>query len=243
MALPRRRFLRVAVVVAGLIAAAAVPLAAQNSTRNIFSISLGAGFPMGAFRASMGQDGGQINLSYARRPRHLPLYFGFDLDLFIYGISTREEDLVGIPEMTVDVETDNNIVQGLFFVRFQPGSGAVQPYVEGLAGVNYLFTNTTVTEQGFPYDEIATHVNFSSFALAAGVGAGVDIHLWGGRPAGGGLRTSEWFLDVKGRYLTGSRARYLKEGSIIYQNGKAIFVYQESTTNILSVQVGLTARF
>jgi len=242
MRTPHKASPRVMIAVAAVLFAAAVPLAAQNSTRNIFGITLGAGFPMGAFKTTLGKDGFQFDLYYARRLKSAPLFIGFDCAFFIYGMSTRQEPLENIPEVDVDVETSNSVIQGLFFIRLQPVKGPFRPYIEGLAGVSYLSTSTTITEREFPWDEIASDTNFSDFALAAGGGAGVEIHLWGGRQSGR-RRTLEGVLDIKARYLTGSKAKYLKEGSIVYEGGQAVYLYQESATNLLSFQAGISFRF
>jgi hypothetical protein len=227
---PYKAFPGIVIAIAAVFFAAAVPLAGQNSARNIFGITVGAGLPMGLFKTNLGKDGFQFDLYYARKLKSAPLFIGFDCAFFIYGMSTRQEPLENIPEVNVDVETSNSVIQGLFFIRLQPAKGPFRPYIEGLAGVSYLSTDTTITEREFPWDEIASDTNFSDFALAAGGGAGVEVHLWG-------------VLDIKARYLTGSKAKYLKEGSIVYEGGQAVYLYQESATNLLSFQAGVSFRF
>lgn len=239
----RRTSCRASIALAAVLFAAALSFGEDDPARNKLGLTFGAGLPMGAFRTNLGQDGGQIALYYARRLKNTPLYIGFDLSLLIYGMSTRQENLSNIPEAVVDVETDNNIVQGLFFVRCQPDKGRFRPYIEALAGVSYLYTDTSISNHDLFSDEITSHTNFSDFALAAGGGAGVDIHLGGGRLTAHGKRTTEWVLDVKACYLAGTRAKYLKEGSIVYAGGQAVYLYQESSTHLLSVQVGIATRF
>jgi hypothetical protein len=141
-----------------------------------------------------------------------------------------------IPDISVDVKTDNNIVLTHFLLRAQTRSGPVRPYVDGLIGFKYLFTQTRV-EADSEEDPLASTTNLSDFAFSYGVGGGVQFRLAG---FGGGR---ELLLDTKVRHLWGSEARYLREGSIERDDGDAIFDVLRSRTNAVTVQVGVTFRF
>ena len=166
-----------------------------------------------------------------------PLLAGLDAGLATYGHESRKVPLSGsIPDITVDVKTDNNIVLTHFLLRAQPRHGAVRPYADGLVGFKYLFTKTTVQSDSSD-QPLASNNNLSDFAFSYGLGGGVQSRL-----ARLG-RSRELLFDAKVRYLWGAQARYLKEGSIVRAGGTAIFDVLSSRTNAVTLQVGVGIRF
>jgi len=67
--------------------------------------------------------------------------------------------------------------------------------------------------------------------------------LGGGRQSHRGKRSAEFLLDVKARYLIGGNARYLQEGSILRDGNNITYLYDESNTDLFSIQAGLTINF
>jgi hypothetical protein len=198
---------------------------------------------MGAFRQNLGKDGFSFDLWSGSRLGKSPFSVGLEVYYMIYGLRTRDEYLVtGVP-LKVEVETDNNVLQGLVYLRCQPRSGRVRPYVEALAGLSYLYTSTGINGLEYPYDQIASDTNFDDLTVCVGGSVGMDIHLGGGRRNAAGQRSAETRLDFKVRYLVGGRAQYLRDDSIVYDNGKFTYLYRESTTNLLSAQVGISVNF
>ena len=51
------------------------------------------------------------------------------------------------------------------------------------------------------------------------------------------------FLDLKVRYLFGSEAEYLKEGSVVVDNGNVIYNVSKSKTDLITVNIGVVAYF
>ena len=141
-----------------------------------------------------------------------------------------------IPDITLKVDTDNNILLTHFLLRAQPRHGAVRPYVDGLVGFKYLFTKTTV-ESDSGSEPLASDNNLSDFAFSYGLGGGVQARI-----ARLG-HSKELLFDAKARYLWGSQARYLKEGSIQRVGGTAIFDVLSSRTNVVTLQFGVGIRF
>ncbi len=203
----------------------------------------GAAFPMGAFKANVGGAGWSLAFYAGHRLGRSPVSFGFDLYYMNYGLRSHDEYLSGGIPVRVEVNTTNNVVQGLFYLRCQPRRGRIRPYIEGLAGVSYLYTWTSVYGTEYPYDEITSDTNFDYLTFSAGGGAGLDLYLSGGHPLPKGGRTIECRLDLKVRYLVGGRAQYLREDSIVYDRGEFIYLYRDSTTNLLSAQAGFSFIF
>ncbi len=240
-----------------LAAAAAVLLAAVTAlggqdtnpagapVRWEFGLTGGAAFPMGAFRNNLGQIGWSIDGFLGHRIGRSPFTYGFDFYFMNYGDRTHDENLSGTIPLEVRVETSNNVIQGLLYLKCQPLHGRVRPFLEALAGGSYLYTQTSISGTEYPYDEIASSTNFDDFTFCAGGGAGMDIHLGGGRRTAGGSRSTEIWLDLKVRYLCGGRAQYLREDSIVYDSDRGDFTYfyRESRTNLLSAQVGVSFTF
>ena len=121
-------------------------------------------------------------------------------------------------------------------LRLQPPSGPVQPYVDGLFGMKYFFTETSIHDDDFYDEEIASTTNFDDAALSYGVGGGLDIMLHQGRGAA-------IMINAGARYLFGRQAEYLQEGSIERRNGQVFFTTDRSETDILMIQLGVTLKF
>jgi hypothetical protein len=208
-------------------------------------LALGGAFPMGAFKNNLGHDGFSLDLWVGSRIKHSPFSVGGEVYFMIYGLRSHDEYLSsGIP-LQVEVETSNNLLQGLVYLRCQPRRGRIRPYVEALAGLSYLFTRTSISGTEYPYDEIASSTNFDDLTFCWGGGVGMDIHLSGGRQTTSEVRGTETRLDLKVRYLAGGRAQYLRDDSIVYDSDRGTFTYlfRESTTNLLSVQAGISFNF
>jgi hypothetical protein len=206
-------------------------------------LTVGMAIPSGAFMDNIGHPGFNLDLYAGRRLGNSHFILGLDCYLAVYGLKSRDEYLsTGIP-VQVDVSTSNNILQGLLFLKFQPWAGRTRPYVEALAGFSYLYTETSISGNEYPYDEITSDTNFDDGTYCVGLGVGMDINLGKGPWNAGAIRGNEYRLDIKVRYLRGGRAQYLREDSIVYENGGFTYLYRESTTNLISVQVGLLINF
>lgn len=120
-------------------------------------------------------------------------------------------------------------------LRAQPRSGPVRPYVDGLIGLKYLFTRTSVTDVDGD-ETIASDTDLGDTTFSYGVGGGLQIPLTKGRE-------SRIILDTNVRYLRGGRADYLRRGSIIVDNGTVFYDILSSRTDVLTVQVGVMFQF
>jgi hypothetical protein len=217
------------------------PAPARGKWRMGFT--LGGGFPLGEFQTNVGHPGGGLDFSLGRRIGDSPLVVGFDFCWILYGLRTRHEFLSSSIPLQVEVQTTNNIIQGLFYLKAQPGRGRVRPYVEALAGLSYLFTDTSIYSESGDYNEIASDVNFDDTTFTAGAGVGLEIRLGKDFPSPYSRSRVEWLLDIKVRYMAGGMAKYLREDSIIYENGQYTYLYNRSRTDLISAQVGLSVNF
>ena len=199
------------------------------------------GFPMGKFKEEIDRLGYGLSghFLFLAPTVNRPFGIGLNVGYLNYGQETRREPFsLTIPDVTVDVERSNNLVN--FHVLFQLGfgSGSVRPFVEGLFGGSYIFTETTIRSRGA--EEVASSNNFDDFAWSYGAGGGLLILLSSGEE---GEDFGSIFLDLKARYLFGSEAEYLKEGSVIVSGGNVTYQVTKSKTDLLTVHVGVVAYF
>ncbi|MFQ5570529.1 MAG: hypothetical protein ACE5G0_12680 [Rhodothermales bacterium] len=205
-------------------------------------ISFMVGFPQGAFNDHVDNLGFGLNLFAGLGIGRSPVVVGADFGFLVYGFERRREPFsTTIPDVTVDVETSNNIFLGHLLLRIQPPRGAVQPYLDGLFGFKYFATETSISDEDFFGDDpIVSSTNFEDAALSYGVGGGVNVEVYRGR---GGKKLSALNINAGVRYLFGSEAEYLKEGSIERRDGQVFFTTERSETNMVLTQLGVTFKF
>ncbi len=207
------------------------------------SASFLLGFPRGEFREHVPNVGFGIEFTGGVHLGRSPLLLGAELGFLTYGRDSRREYFsLTIQEVTVRVITTNNILLGNLFLRLQPPSGSVRPYLDALIGFKYFFTETRIRSIYYDDDEpIARDTNLGDIASAHGYGVGIAIDLWSGEvdfdegPSGWmGLQ-----LDLGVRYMLGSEAEYLKKGSINYVDGRVVYEVERSMTDFLRPHVGV----
>ena len=123
-------------------------------------------------------------------------------------------------------------------------SGIIRPYVDGLIGLNYLYTSSRAEYDSQYYPEppqsLPSTTNQFDLAFSYGGSAGFLIQLteWAAQDGTPG----RLLLDFKLRYLFGGEAEYLRRGTAYeYVDGRLPAEY--STTNILLPQLGVSVRF
>jgi len=174
-----------------------------------------------------------------------PIMIGAEIQFMIYGSETRREPFSEtIPDVTVEVETSNNILLFHTLMRLQSPQGRVRPYIDGLLGLNYFFTETSVRDEDVFGEPIASSTNQQDAALSYGAGGGVMFLVHQSeKPQGSGFKLSEILIDFRVRYLFGGEATYLKEGSITVENGQVAIDALRSRTDLLTYQLGVAFAF
>jgi len=228
-----------------LLALLLLPLAA-SAQNGQGSLQVAVGVPQGAF--SEGTDGaigfglsGQLLWQVPRTPVAL----GGELGFLIYGQERIREQFGGgaLGRVDVDVITQNNIALGHFVFRLQPPSGTFRPYVDGLLGLGYLYTDSRIQDVSGARPEIASSTNYHDLAFSYGGGAGVAATVFQGVQEKTG-RPYQVAVDVRLRYLEGGEAEYLRRGSIQQDSrGNLTYDVSRSRTSLLLPQVGLAFQF
>jgi hypothetical protein len=205
---------------------------AQAQTKD--RVQLGVYFltvvPRGEFSENLTNNSYGAGVQGLVRIGSSPFLVGGDLALVIYGDESRRD-----PTIPDTVTTSNFIFVPHFVLRAQPRSGFIRPYVDGLIGLKYLWTETSIPDISVDGNAV-TDTNLSDTAFSYGVGGGLQIS-----PTK--ERESRFMLDIGVRYLRGGRAEYLREGSIREVNGKLVYDVFSSRTDVLAVQVGVTVHF
>lgn len=207
------------------------------------SLNFSVGIPQGSFKQHVDNVGLGFDAFVGVGLGKTPIILGVDLGGQVYGFERRNEPFsTTIPDVTVDVETSNNILLAHLLLRIQPATGVVQPYLDGLFGLKHFATETSISDENFSADEpIASSTNFEDTAMSYGVGGGLSVKVYGGR--GGRGRVSAVQINAGIRYLLGSEAEYLKEGSIERRNGQVFFTTERSKTDMLIPQLGAVLKF
>ena len=208
------------------------------------SVSFLVGIPQGEFRDNVDNPGFGVDFFGGLGIGQSPVVLGLDVGFLIYGRERRTENFSpDIPEVQVEVQTTNNIVQSHFVLRIQPPEGSIRPYADALVGFKYLFTQSEINSERFDDDDpIARSTNFDDFALSYGIGGGIDIDVY--RP-GPDKKTelSAVAIRIGAQYLLGSEADYLQEGSIRRTNGSLTFDVDRSRTTFLEPYLGVSVHF
>jgi hypothetical protein len=206
-------------------------------------INFTLGFPMREFQDNVKRTGfgGSLQVLLGNAAKKYPYTFGFDLGYLNYGSESRLEPFSStIPDVTVSVNRTNNIVNFHFLAQIIPPSGLIRPYLEILVGGAYLFTETTVNgwDSG---EQVASTNNFHDWAWSYGGGCGILYQVMPGNQLNG--RLGPIYVDLKARYLYGTEAEYLKEGSVIIQPDGVTYQVSKSKTDLLTVNLGAVVYF
>jgi hypothetical protein len=202
--------------------------------------SLILGIPQNEFKENVnnslfGGIEGQVTLATPGKLN--PFTVGLNASFMIYGIESRRAPLsTTVPDVTVDVERTNSMVNFHLLFQICPFDGQVRPYLEGVAGGAYIWTETTVEGSNDLY-EFASTVNQDDFAWSYGAGGGILVSLLeASEDIPGGL-----FLDLKARFMFGSEAEYLTTGDLRVIDGRLIYDTQRSGIDYLAIQIGVVA--
>jgi hypothetical protein len=207
------------------------------------SVDFTLGFPQSEFKQNVDRTGVGGSGYFAYKFKNSPFSLGVSFGVLVYGSETRRELLDGsIPEVEVNVTTRNSILKCHLVFRAQFPEGTFRPYVEGLVGFQYLWTETGVYDRGGGREKIASSVNLSDWTWSSGAGCGLLIKIYGHRK-NRGQNTFAILLDFGARYLKGGRAEYLREGSIHQEDDRLIYDSKISRTDLITARLGLSFAF
>jgi hypothetical protein len=207
------------------------------------SADFSLGFPQGVYKENIDRSGAGGSGYFAYQFKNSPFSVGLSFSVLVLGSQKRGEFFSPhIPEVEVDVITRNYSLMGHLVFRFQPWKGELRPYVEGLLGFTYLWTETGVYDQGWGNMAIASSVNQRDIAWSTGAGGGLLIRIFEKKrnPNRGNFGL---YIDFGARYLFGGKAEYLSEGGIAEDGGQMVYDTHLSRTDLLAAKIGLSFVF
>ena len=227
-----------------LLTGSVTEIKAQNF-KSSFNFLLG--FPQGEFKENIDNIGLGLSGTFGYHYSQSPVMLGFEASFLIYGRDTRKERFgtSSVPIKPINVTHTNWFVNGILLLRIQPRLGRVQPYFDGLVGLSYLFTETSIKSEGNFTNPIKTSTQQSDYPLNYGAGGGIKIMVWERAKENrkNKRELDEVSIDLRLRYLFGSKVKYLKEGSISSDNGYVSYDLYKLRTNLLIAQIGVAMSF
>lgn len=213
------------------------------SAAQSFNLDVGfaLGTPMGSFQQSLDRNSYGIDMGATYQIPYTPIHVGGGLVYQNYGWTERSEYFSpDIQEIKLRVRTTNNMVTPHFLMRIEPDMGIFGPFLEGMVGFNYLYTESSVLDD-WAEDEIASSVNYDSYTSSYGIGGGMKFKLYEGYDNDGDFFGVS--LTVKAKYLLGGEANYLKEGGLTRNRRGLNYDISRSRTDISTFNIGLTFSF
>ena len=212
-------------------------LLSSNFYAQQVGLSFMFGNPQGEFRSNVDRMGfgGQLQGTFWTPTEEMPYTIGFDLGYLVYGQVDERRPWVGFPGVYLNLSRTNSLANLHLLMQVSPFFGTVRPYLEGLFGGSYIFTQSSV-KGDYQDEDIASTTNFDDFTWNYGGGVGILFKITGELE-----NIDAIYLDFKSRYLYGTNAEYLTEESLIGidNNGNPIFQTKKSTTDFLSFHIGV----
>jgi hypothetical protein len=242
-----------------------------NGSQGWLSLNLNMGLPMQEFKNSTSSlpFGGNFNYYY-QPSENVPLMIGFDMGYLGAGNKTINRTLtadisvggVVIDQLNIPLEfrINNNILNGHVNFRFLAPTEIVKPYVDGIAGFNYLWTATELydrsNERYFTTDEdnrIYRKSQLQDFTYSIGMGGGILFQVGattfvnlGAHYAFGGNaeyydrdQIQTWDIQISSSALTQNQ----QSGSLDQDDIAVNAIPKKSKTDMLLLELGLTFSF
>ena len=221
-----------------------------QSQELLVGIEFDLGAPQGEFSDQLDKLGWGFNVMGGYRFGDTPFMLGLEFGFMNFGRDVRDAPLsTTIPDLRVEVENSYNLLHGDLFVRLIQPPATVRPYVEGLVGFNYFYTETSLRNRNaISGEDVLRDTNFEDTSLSYGFGAGVQFRLYRDRSterAPDEILPSGVYLTLASRYMFGREAEYLQEGSIDVntQTGEVFYDVSRSETNLLYFKLGVAISF
>ncbi|MFV1883176.1 MAG: hypothetical protein ACMZ7B_01605 [Balneola sp.] len=206
-----------------------------------FDIGFALGTPQGSFQQSLDRNAYGLDMAATYQIPNSPIHFGIGGVYQNFGWQERSEFFSpDIQEVRVRVRTTNNMFTPHLLMRFEPQYGIIKPFVEGMVGFNYLYTESSVLDD-WDEGELASSVNHDYYTPSYGVGGGVKFKLYEGFDDDGDFFGIS--LIVKTKYMLGGEADYLKEGDLIRTRRGVDYNVSRSRTDLTTFNVGFVFNF
>lgn len=216
----------------------------KKPLNGFFGLTFANAVPQGDLQSNLQKTGLGLSLIGGYYADPIPVAFGLQGDILFFGGDTKyiqDRTAAGWLRGTDTVETQSMIVPITVFVRLQPNTGIIFPYIEGFAGVNLFSTSATYNSYLMRNDGTQVTDDKSKFSasFAYGLGAGISVKLVDFIQLPN-QRTS-LNLDIKMRYAFGTNADYYKVK--LNNNTTPEFTSFKSETDMIITNVGVSFCF
>ena len=229
----------------GAICLAVLFFASSGDAQQSFQGSLNfcLGFPQGEFKNNVDSIGlggtGHFAYNFPRSSISVGAHFG----ILVYGRESSTESFsTQILDFDLNEVTTNMIFMCHFLLRVQPQKGIIRPYLDGLIGFNYIWTDTSVkSHRSGETHNIAISNIQNDLVLSWGTGGGVMIRVYSKKRKK--RNPFVIYIDLGAHYVWSKEAEYMKEGSIRQENDQILYDIYKSTTDLLTGHIGFTFAF
>ena len=130
-------------------------------------------------------------------------------------------------------------------------TGAVQPYLQGSGGFGWFFTTTSIDDP-LTNVTVLSDTNQNDWTWIWGGGGGLLIRVYEGQPrpgfSGGQLREGvrdpvRAYIDLGARYVAGDEVEYLREGSLVTDDGELDIDRRLARSDIEAIQYQIAVTF
>lgn len=234
------------------IAFATPPTLAQPDGANLVTASFTISSPRGEFDDNTDTGFGFTGAYMRSITPNGVVSIGLSGSFLGYGSTSRLAPLSNtIPDILVEVETRNSTAFALGTLEVAV-PGRFQPYVQATGGGAFFYTTTSLEDTQFD-QVLLSDTNHSDQTWVWGGGGGLRIRVWEGSPEFedptveiedlGPLPRA--YVDFGVRYLKGSEVEYLKEGSLVTDDGEFDIDPRlaQSEIEMMQYQIGFTVTF
>lgn len=225
--------------------------AGEAVAQHAASIGFEVTSPRGEFDLNT-DDGLGVAITYLYSPHpSRAVSFGATGTFQSYGSNERRTALsTTIPDILVDVNTSNNNAFLGGVLQLAAPLGPVKPYARGSAGVAWFFTTTSLEDTRFE-ETIISDTNQSDGTWMWTAGGGMLLRVWEGEPRppaeeGGAVREPvRAYVDLGAHAMRGGTVEYLREGSLVTDEGEFVIDERLAESDIEAVQyvIGVTFEF
>ena len=202
-------------------------------------LSFAMGTPKGSFSNALDRNLYGIDMALTYQLQGTPLHFGMGLQYQNFGWSESYDYY----SFDGKVRTTHDMISPHLLMRIEaPLSyiSIVSPFVEGIVGFNYLYTESKVVDF-WSDEETPGTINYDHATPSYGIGGGLRIRLFEEFDFDGDYLKIAFL--IKTRYMVGGEAVYLKEGGLTSTSSGLNYNLERSRTDLVTLNFGFVLSF
>lgn len=195
--------------------------------------------PTGTFASQISRSGHGFFMAVGKQFGKSPFSWGTRFDFIRYGYQTNRNSYINTHELIV--ERHQFMMPALMFIRYSPKRGKIRPFADLAAGTQLIVSRTNaigqqLIQQTNKPGAFSVQSDFFDFNATASIGTGFTFWL---EQLGG----VDYHLQFGGRWLYGSRVKYLGVQDLHISGNQLIYAARESNIGYFGLHIGVTAIF